>query len=117
MVGTWGEHVYSNNPKVYVYEDNNASPIYEGETVYLENYYVGEMPQTVGSIGLKYNSPKYWWISVNGNFFSEYYLAVNPTNHTTEAMDQTAEADRGKLLEQKKLDNAFTLDLYATSDP
>lgn len=113
LAGTWGEHVYANNPKVYVYEDNNASPIYEGETVYLENYYVGEMPQTVGSVGLKYNSPKYWWISVNGNFFSEYYLAVNPTNHTTEAVEQVAEADRTKLLKQKKLDNAFTLDLYA----
>lgn len=113
LAGTIGEHRYLNNPKVYVNEDNNAQSIYSGETVYLENYYVGEMPQTAGSVGLKYNSPKYWWISVNGNFFADYYLAVNPTNHTKDAMEQTAEADRAKLLEQKKLDNAFTLDLYA----
>ena len=113
LAGTIGEHRYSNNPKVYVYEDNNASPIYEGETVYLENYYVGEMPQTVGSIGLKYNSPKYWWVSLNGNFFSEYYLAVNPTNHTSEAMGETSPEDRDKLLAQTRLDDAFTLDFYA----
>ena len=113
VAGTMGEHYYANNPKVYVNEDNNANPVYEGETVYLKNYYVGEMPQTVGSVGVKYNSPKYWWVSMNANFFSDYYLAVNPTNHTTDAMDQTAEGDRSKLLEQKKLDNAFTLDLYA----
>lgn len=122
LAGAWNEHVYSNNPKVYVYEDNNAKPIYEGETVYLENYYVGEMPQTVGSIGFKYNSPKYWWISINGNFFADYYMAVNPTNHTTEAIDalkkeyqddvQKFNEQKDKLLAQKKLDNAFTLDLY-----
>ena len=112
--GSVGEHRYANRPKVYVYEDNNASPIYEGETVYLKNYYVGEMPQTVGSIGLKYNSPKYWWISVNANYFADYYLAVNPTNHTAETYAGLYEDDYRTqlLLNQKKLDNAFTLDLY-----
>ena len=116
LAGTVGEHRYSNNPKVYVNEDNNANPIYTGETVYLENYYVGEMPQTAGSIGLKYNSPKYWWVSINANYFADYYLAVNPTNHTTEAVDKVKETNPenlDKLLEQKKLDDAFTLDFYA----
>lgn len=113
IAGTIGEHCYSNNPKVYVNEDNNANPIYSGETVYLENYYVGEMPQTAGAIGLKYNSPKYWWISLTGNFFADYYLAVNPTNHTVDAMLSTKPENQEKLLSQKKLDDAFTLDLYA----
>ena len=113
LAGTIGEHCYANNPKVYENEDNNANPIYEGETVYLKNYYVGEMPQTAGSIGLKYNSPKYWWISVNANAFADYYMAVNPTNHTYDASLQTAPEDREKLLSQKKIDDAFTLDLYA----
>ena len=115
LAGTMGEHYYSNRPKVYVYEDNNASPIYEGETVYLKDYYVGEMPQTAGSVGLKYNSPKYWWISVNANYFADYYLAVNPTNHVKEAFENLYEQDyrTDLLLKQKKLDNAFTLDLYA----
>ena len=113
FAGTIGEHCYGNDPKVYVNEDNNANPIYEGETVYLKNYYVGEMPQTAGSVGLKYNSPKYWWVSLNANYFADYYMAVNPTNHTKDAALQTAEADREKLLEQKTIDNAFTLDFYA----
>ena len=115
LAGTIGEHRYSNRPKVYVYEDNNAKAIYDGEEVYLENYYVGDMPQTVGSVGLKYNSPKYWWISVNANYFAEYYLAVNPTNHVKDAFENLYLEDyRTKmLLEQKKLDDAFTLDLYA----
>ena len=115
VAGTMGEHRYSNRPKVYVYEDNNASPIYEGETVYLENYYAGEMPQTVGSVGVKYNSPKYWWVSVNANYFADYYLAVNPTNHVADAFEGLYAEDyrTDLLLKQKKLDNAFTLDLYA----
>lgn len=115
LAGTVGEHRYSNRPKVYVYEDNDAHAIYDGETVYLENYYVGEMPQTAGSIGLKYNSPKYWWISLNANYFAEYYLAVNPTNHVADAFENLYQEDyrTDLLLKQKKLDDAFTLDLYA----
>ena len=115
LAGTMGDHHYTNRPKVYVYEDNDAHAIYDGETVYLENYYVGEMPQTVGSIGLKYNSPKYWWVSVNANYFADYYLAVNPTNHTAETFENLYDDDyRTKLLlQQKKLDDAFTLDFYA----
>ena len=115
LAGTVGEHRYSNRPKVYVYEDNDAHAIYDGETVYLKNYYVGEMPQTAGSIGLKYNSPKYWWISLNANYFAEYYLAVNPTNHVADAFENLYQEDyrTDLLLKQKKLDDAFTLDLYA----
>ena len=40
-------------------------------------------------------------------------MAVNPTNHTYDAVAQTGPADRSKLLAQKKIDDAFTLDLYA----
>lgn len=115
LAGSVGEQVYANRPKVNVYEDNNAQPIYEEETVYLKNYYVGEMPQTVGSVGFKYNSPKYWWISLNANYFADYYLAVNPTNHTADAYSNLYLEDyrTDLLLKQKKLDDAFTLDLYA----
>ncbi|MGN0033617.1 MAG: hypothetical protein ACI358_07585 [Candidatus Limimorpha sp.] len=115
LAGSVGEHRYSNRPKVNVYEDNNAEPIFEGETVYLKNYYVGEMPQTVGSVGLKYNSPKFWWISVNANYFADYYLAVNPTNHTADAYNSLYLEDYRTtlLLDQEKLPNAMTLDLYA----
>lgn len=112
LAGSTGEHIYKNSPKVNVYEDNNAAPLYKNETVYLENYYVGEMPQTVGALGVKYNAPKYWWVSLTGNYFANYYLAVNPTNHTAEAVQLTSLADREKLLAQRELPNAFTLDFY-----
>ena len=115
LAGATGEHIYTNRPKVYVYEDNDAHAIYDGETVYLKGYYVGDMPQTVGSVGLKYNSPKYWWVSLNANYFGNYYLAVNPTNHTVETFEHLYEEDyrTDELLSQKKLDDAFTLDFYA----
>lgn len=109
-----GEQYYSNNPKVNVFEDNNAVPIYEGETAYLKNYYVGEMPQTVGSIGLKYNAPRFWWVSLNGNYFDNYYLAVNPSNHTMDAFEYCIDNDerRALILDQVELPSAFTLDFY-----
>lgn len=34
----------------------------------LENYKVGGMPQTAASLGFRYNSPKFWFAGVNGEF-------------------------------------------------
>ncbi len=115
LAGSTGEHFYTNRPKVNVYEDNNSEAIYEGETVYLKNYYVGEMPQTVGAFGVKYNAPKNWWVNLTGNYFANYYLAVNPCNHTADAFENIYKEDyrTDKLLGQTKLPNAFTLDFYA----
>ena len=45
------------------------------------------MPQTATSLGIKYNSPKFWFIGTNINFFSNIYLDPNPDRRTAEAVD------------------------------
>lgn len=114
LAGNVGQNYYSNNPIVNVYEDDNAQALFENETAYLTGYYVGETPQTVGSMGLKYNAPKYWWVSLNANYFDNYYLAVNPANHTVDAFQYLQSTDENVelLLDQVKLPRAFTLDFY-----
>jgi hypothetical protein len=73
------------------------------------------MPQTVGSVGLKYNSSKYWWVGVNLNYFDDIYLTPNPARRTEEAIDDFAQDDYRvqAALEQEKLDHGFTLDMFA----
>lgn len=41
---------------------------------YLKNYKQGGTPQQAFSVGLRYSSPKYWWISGNWNYFRDSYL-------------------------------------------
>lgn len=110
----YGQHVYKNRPSVTISEDNSADLLADNRTVYIKNYNVGGSPQAVGSIGLKYNSPKYWFAGINANYFDNMYLEINPDNHTEEIISNYHEGDYRieELLDQPKLDAAFTLDFF-----
>lgn len=109
-----GIHVYANNPLFSVYDDNNDIAYIDGHTAYLKNYHVSSGPETVASLGIKYNSPKYWWVSLNGNYMANMYFDVNPYNHTKHGMDHYAVGDIRieDVLNQTPLKPAFTLDFY-----
>ena len=109
-----GIHVYANNPLFSVYDDNNDIAYIDGHTAYLKNYHVSSGPETVASLGIKYNSPKYWWVSLNGNYMANMYFDVNPYNHTKHGMDHYAVGDIRieDVLSQNPLKPAFTLDFY-----
>ena len=109
-----GIHVYRNNPIFSVYDDNNALAYIQNSVAYLKGYHVSSGPETVASLGVKYNSPKYWWVSLNGNYMANMYFDVNPYNHTEEGMLHYAQGDIRieDVLNQSPMNPAFTLDFY-----
>ncbi len=109
-----GIHTYRNNPIFSVYDDNNATAYIQNSVAYLKDYHVSSGPETVASLGVKYNSPKYWWISLNANYMANMYFDVNPYNHTEEGMLHYAQGDIRieDVLRQTPMKDAFTLDFY-----
>ena len=109
-----GIHVYNNNPIFSVYDDNNATAYILNSVAYLKDYHVSSGPETVASLGIKYNSPKYWWVSLNANYLSNMYFDVNPYNHTEEGMLHYAQGDIRieDVLNQTPMKPAFTLDFF-----
>ncbi len=109
-----GIHVYRNNPIFSVYDDNNATAYIQNSVAYLKDYHVSTGPETVASLGVKYNSPKYWWVSLNANYMANMYFDVNPYNHTEEGMLHYAQGDIRieDVLKQSPMKPAFTLDFY-----
>jgi hypothetical protein len=109
-----GEFIYNSRPVATISRDNDAE-VLSNRTVYLKNFYIGGMPQTLGSLGIKYNSPKYWWVGLNGNFFGDIYLDINPDRRTEEAISSFSSEDIRveEILAQQKLEDAFTMDLFA----
>lgn len=82
--GSWGEYIYRNNPKVYLSTDNeNYSRGFEylGKAN-IKDYKVSGTPQKALSLGLRYNSPKYWWVGVSGNYLMDQYLDLSMLNRT-----------------------------------
>jgi hypothetical protein len=113
-VAAHGEYIYTSRPQVTIARDNDAALIAEDRTVYLKNYYVGGTPQTALSAGIKYNSSRFWFAGINGNYYDNNYLEPNADNYTAESMGNYWDGDYRieKLLTQKKLDPAFTLDFF-----
>lgn len=109
-----GSHTYMNRPTFSVYDDNNAVAYIENETAYLKGYHVSSGPETVASLGVKYNAPKNWWVSLNGNYMANMYFDVNPYNHTEAGMSHYAVGDIRieDVLNQTPMKQAFTLDFY-----
>ena len=109
-----GIHVYRNNPIFSVYDDNKAIAYIHNSVAYLKDYHVSSGPETVASLGIKYNSPKYWWVGLNGNYLANMYFDANPYNHTEEGMLHYAQGDIRieDVLRQNPLKPAFTLDFF-----
>ncbi len=108
-----GQFIYNSRPEVSMTADDYSWTI-DREEAYIKNYYVGGMPQTVASAGIKYSSPKYWFVELKANYFDDIYLDINPDRRTTSAAKRlTAEDIRFEdLIDQQKLPDAFTLDVF-----
>lgn len=84
-VGSWGEYTYTNNPNVYLSIDSESyAQGYEnlGEAN-IKGYKIAGTPQKALSLGFKYNSPKYWWFGVSGNYLMDQYLDFSVLNRTS----------------------------------
>ncbi|HYG50453.1 MAG TPA: TonB-dependent receptor plug domain-containing protein [Flavobacteriales bacterium] len=110
-----GQYIWSSRPTATITRDNSAEVLAEGRTVYMQNYKIGNMPETGGSAGLKYSGKKYWFIGFNFNYFANFYAEPNPDRRTAEALSKyvTDDPQWEQLLTQEKLPNNYTLDAYA----
>jgi hypothetical protein len=113
VVGT-GFSIYDSRPTATMSRDNSAELLAANRTVYLQNYRIGGMPQTAMGGGLRYNSPKYWFVGFNVNYFDHIYLDPNPDRRTAEAVASFVDTDPQwkDVVKQERLDPGFTVDLY-----
>lgn len=109
-----GQYLYDSRPTATITRDNSPEIFAQDRTVYWRNFRVGGMPQTAASLGLRYNSPKFWFAGFSANYFDDLYLDPNPDRRTSAAIGNFFESDPqvDALLEQTKLDANYTVDLF-----
>lgn len=109
-----GRYVYNSRPLATISSDNSSELIAKDRVVYLKNYRVGGIPQTAGSAGLRYNSPKFWSVGANFNYFADIYIEPNPDRRTAETLGNAVTSDPfwSEIIDQSKLENQYTVDLY-----
>ncbi|MCC8114337.1 MAG: TonB-dependent receptor [Bacteroidales bacterium] len=117
FAGTYAKYQYKNNPQGTRSFENG---LYADttQTVYLKNYHVGSVPQTVLNLGIDWVAPKLWFININGTWQGQSYVNISPTYH--EALpdlwqicttQEELEAKLADLSKQDKLRDAFSLNL------
>lgn len=108
-----GEHIYNNNPNLYLTSDDFDEALDFGPA-YLKNYHVAGGPQHAISLGFEYRDPNYWWFGATTNLFSNAYLDISPlartSNFFTDPIDGQPFNDYDpeiarQLLAQEKFDN------------
>jgi len=111
---TTGDFIYSNRPKATITADNTQELIAEDRTIYLKNYDIGGMPQLAGTFGLKYNSPKYWFVGANWNYFDRMNLGPNPDRRTEEAVAAFVVTDPqwDETLDITELEGGYTVNMF-----
>lgn len=109
-----GRYYYDSRQKFTLTVDNTSEVIDKDVTVYTQNYRVPSTPQEAYSLGLTYRSPKFWFISVTGNYYRQAYLSFSPIRRTEQAVSGLPEGDklREEILAQQKLDDQFMLNFF-----
>ncbi len=108
-----GQYLYNSRALADISVNNSAELLDEDRVIYYKNYRVGGMPQTIGSLGLSYNSSKFWWVGVSGSYYDNYYIDPNPDRRTLEAVEGLVPSDAlfQDIIQQEKLDGGFMLNI------
>ena len=109
-------NTFDSRPSATISQDNDAQQLVTDRTVYLKNYRVSGSPQTAYNVGIEYNSPKFWFATLNFNYFDDIYIDANPDRRTlagVEGVDKEVDPTLWSgILDQEKVDPNFTLDLF-----
>ena len=115
-----GQDTYTNRPTGVTIQDNDATALAEGTTIYQKNFYQAMGPQNAYSLGLKYTNPHFWFVTLTANYYQNNYLQFNPARRTVEALSNEDGSQRvepgsdmwNQVVNQEKLNDAFTLDFF-----
>ena len=119
-VASIGEYKYTNRPNVYSFDDLNDFRSYGKANI--KDYKVAGTPQKAFSFGIKYNSPKYWWVGASANYLMDQYLDFSALNKTASMYTNPGTNDPypgatpeliQQLTAQTKFDDQFMLNANA----
>lgn len=73
-----GQYTYSNNPNLYITSDDLEGPVSFGDgTTKLKDYHVAGGPERAYQLGIEYRDPKFWWVGLTTNYYSNAYIDIN----------------------------------------
>ncbi len=138
---SWGEYIYTSAPRMTQTIDNSAEVIVNNQLVpywsshpvfkknaegdyavdangeyvvdHYQKHYVPSTPQLATSLGLNYRTNSYWFFEIEGQYFANSYLDMNPlyrTDMATSGPDKiVTPIEIEYMAAQEKFDPVFLL--------
>ncbi len=110
-VAAIGQHLYDSRWRNYGFSDIDQF-FREDAQVFSNEFFVEGSPQQAYNLELKYDSPKFWFATLNFNFFQNRYLDFTPERRIDFTTSELEGAELRDVSIQEKVDDAFTLDLF-----
>lgn len=107
-----GVYQFTSRPLATVTQDNLGTVLLSDQVVYIKNFFVPNTPQTAAMLGLRYASPKYWFLGAEVSYYDHSYIDFAPGKRTAEALQGLDPGDprRDALTRQEKVPSAILLD-------
>jgi hypothetical protein len=108
-----GRYYYNSRQNATITLDNTAEML-DKQIIYSENYRIASTPQEAYSFGFTYRSPKFWFLSLTGNYFDEMWLDFNPIRRTYSAVEELdpKSSEWHNIIAQTKFDPQYTVDFF-----
>lgn len=92
---------------------DNTADVLASDSIYSQNYRVPG-PQEAYNFGITYRSPKFWFVSLSGNYFDQMWLDFNPIRRTYDAVKDLTKGTPlyNEVLAQQRLDAQYTIDFF-----
>ena len=109
-----GRYYYNSRQNSEIILDNTAA-VLDKQVVYSENFRVPATPQEAYSLGITYRSPKFWFVSLTGNYFDQMWLEFNPIRRTYSAIEgiDPKSTEWRDIIDQTRFDGQYTVDFFA----
>lgn len=111
-VAALGQHLYDSRWRHYGFSDVEKF-FREDIEVFSNEFFVESSPQKAYNFELKYDSPKFWFATINFNFFQDRYLDFSPERRIAINVADLEGTELREITIQEKVDDFFTLDIFA----
>jgi hypothetical protein len=117
VAGSLVQAIYANRPVLYQYLDNDTtnadgSSTGIGDTAFIKNFRLASGPQSAGSIGFNYRSPKFWFATVTLNALGNNYVDIAPNLRTRRVIDALQDDIAAEVHRQKIIPSFTTVDIF-----
>lgn len=108
-----GRYTYVSRPQATVTQDNNQA-ILSNETVYAKNFNIAGTPQMAMTLGINYRDPKFWFLSVNFNYYDWMWIDFSPLRRTERSVELVEPESElfDKIIRQERVKGQFTIDVF-----